>query len=395
MHAEIVMIGTELLLGQIVDTNASYIGQILAENGINLYQKATVGDNPQRIRHVLEDALSRADVVLTSGGLGPTEDDITRECVAELTGRPLEFRQELYEQLAERFARFRRPITENNRKQAYAPRGAIAIPNPNGTAPGLIVEDKRGVIICMPGVPHELHAMLSDSVLPYMRQKWGIEGVLHYRVLHVCGVGESRVDALIGDLIVESDNPKIGLLAYPDSVRIRLSARARTMEEANTMIDALEARVRSRLPGLIMGTGHETIEGVVDRMLEERGWKLAIAETYTGGAAAQRLVAAGAHSFAGSFVQPPTASEALDAAAARLVDETRKRFPAECVLAISSHVEERRAWVLFEWPEGRAEWEIGFVQLDALNQVRGAVVALEHVRRALAGVPDEVADGKS
>ena len=208
MDVEIVMIGTELLLGQIVDTNATHMGQVLAEYGINLYQKTTVGDNPARIKRVLEAALERSDAVLTSGGLGPTEDDITRECVAEVTGRPLEYRQELYDRLVARFARVGRTLTENNKKQAYAPRGSIAVENPNGTAPGLIVEDPRGLVICMPGVPRELHAMLAEHVIPFLRERFDLEGLVHYRVLKVCGIGESRVDSAIGDLITSLDNPR-------------------------------------------------------------------------------------------------------------------------------------------------------------------------------------------
>ncbi len=241
MQCEMLMIGTELLLGQIADTNAAYMGRQLAENGINLYQKTTVGDNPARIVGALNDALTRADVVLCSGGLGPTEDDITRECVAEALGWPLEYHPELYEVLLARFSRLGRSVTENNKRQAMLPRGAAAIENPHGTAPGLIAESERGVIICMPGVPHELKPMLDERVIPWLKHRFGISGMLRYRSLKVCGIGESRVDALMGDLILSGANPTVGLLAGPDGVVVRIAARAETAEAAEALMDPVEA----------------------------------------------------------------------------------------------------------------------------------------------------------
>lgn len=380
MQAEIVMIGTELLLGQIVDTNAAFMGQVLAEHGINLYQKTTVGDNAQRIRAALSTALDRSDVVLTSGGLGPTEDDITRECVAELLDRPLEFRQELYDELAARFAQFRAKMTANNRKQAMAPRGAITIDNPRGTAPGLIVESDRGTIICMPGVPRELRAMLTDRVIPYLREKFGLSGVLHSRVLKVCGLGESRVDTAIGDLIVSQQNPTVAVLASPEAVRIRITARAATVEEADALIDVLDARVRSRLPGLIMGVDDATIEGVVDALLVERGWTLAVAETHTGGMVAQRLTASEARRFAGGQVFPPngTARDVLD-----MAREIRIKCAADCGLGIGSDAGGQNAVAALVTPDGSAQWTLGAPRSDERTQVRTAVGALERVRRYL------------
>ena len=215
MQAEILMIGTELLLGQVLDTNAAYMGRLLAEHGINLYQKTTVGDNKGRIVAALDAALRRSDVVLCSGGLGPTEDDITRECVAELLGRPLEYHEDLWETVKARFTRSRIQFTENNKRQAMLPQGAHAIENPHGTAPGVLVDDPRGVIACMPGVPGELKPMLEERVIPFLRARFGLAGALVYKVLKVCGMGESRVDSLIGDLVASLDNPTVGLLASP------------------------------------------------------------------------------------------------------------------------------------------------------------------------------------
>lgn len=384
MHCEIVMIGTELLLGQIVDTNAAFMGQVLAENGIPLYLKTTVGDNAERIKAVLDGALKRSPVVLTSGGLGPTEDDITRECIAELLGRPLEFRQELCDELMERFAHLRVTITDNNRKQACAPRGATAITNPNGTAPGLIVEDSRGVIICMPGVPSELKPMLTDSVIPYLREKFGIPGVIHSRVLKVCGVGESRVDAAIGDIIQAQSNPTIGLLASPDAVRIRLTARAESIPAAVALIDELDIRVRERLPGLVMGVDDETLESVVDGLLCRRGWTLAVAETMTGGMLAQRMTAVGSNALVGGLVIPiKTIPEPFPAAAKDLAERARKQWKAECGLGLVADERDKRTFAHFVFPEGEAAWELPHWGAGERAQLRVSVLALENLRRML------------
>lgn len=387
MQAEILMIGTELLLGQIQDTNATFMAQILAENGINLYQKTTVGDNRARIMAALDGALSRSDVVLCSGGLGPTEDDITRECIAELLNRPLEYHEELFQSILPRFAHVRAKITENNKKQAMLPKGAKAISNPNGTAPGILVEDDRGIIVCMPGVPSELKPMLVDRVIPYLRERFGTAGVLHYRVLKVCGIGESRVDSLIGDLITSQSNPTVGLLASRDAVRIRIAARAESLEAANRLMDPVEDTLCERLGGLLMGKDDDTLEGVVDGLLRKRGWTLAVLETQTGGMLAQRLTAAQAGSFVGGRVVPnpnlggvSAEDFALDFAQRLLIE-----FAATCALALTASPTEHRTAAVFLTPEGHVHWDIGWYGSAERNQLRTSVIALEGVRRLLTG----------
>ena len=387
MKAEIVMVGTELLLGQIVDTNAAFIGQTLMEHGINLYQKTTIGDNPERIKLALGNALDRADVVLTSGGLGPTEDDLTRESIAELLGRPLEFRQDLYDTLTAFFARFNRPMTDNNKRQAYAPAGAIAIPNPNGTAPGLIVEDPRGTIICMPGVPRELKAMLVDAAIPFIKRRFGVNGVIHYRVLKVSGVGESRIDSLIGDLILSEQNPTVGVLASPDVVRVRIAARADSVDEANRMIDIVDAKVRERLPNMILGIDDDTIESVLNRLLAKRGWKLAIADAATGGLIAHRLTAMGHSAVAGALVQNPGAS------GLSLMDMTRESmlyFATDCALGLAPHPDTGRTLGCFLSPSDTLEWDLSVPADHPQNQLRASIIAMEHMRRYLVGRPVSV-----
>jgi nicotinamide-nucleotide amidase len=358
----------------------------LAEHGINLYQKTTVGDNPERIRGALADALSRSDVVITSGGLGPTEDDITRESIAELLDRPLEFRDDLYADLVACFQRFRFTMSENNKKQAMAPRGAIGIENPHGTAPGLIVEDPRGTIICMPGVPSELKPMLLEKVIPYLRERFDIRGVIHYRVLKVCALGESRVDQAIGDLMRTLSNPTIGVLAYLDSVKIRIAAKADSIAEAERMIDEVDVQVRDRLPGLIMGINDDTIEEVCDRLLLERGWTLSVVETFTGGMLARRLTAAGAKAFAGGCVlsisEVPEGDEHL--LQGWLLDKIKKNmldYPSNCGVGLAALGEGRRGFAVFVSPEGECFWELNYWEATERAQIRASVVALEYMRR--------------
>ncbi len=392
MQAEMMMIGTELLLGQVQDTNATFMGQTLAEHGINLYQKTTIGDNPARIKDALDAALRRSEVVLCSGGLGPTEDDITRECVAELLGRPLEYRPELYTAIEQRFALTGRTLTENNRKQAMAPKGAEIIENPNGTAPGILVEDTRALpgrthpayVICMPGVPHELHAMLLDWVVPWLRNRFGLSGVLHYRVLKVCGMGESRVDSAIGDLIQAQQNPTIGLLAGPDAVRIRLAAYAESIPAADALIDPLEDTIRKRLPGRIMGYEEDTLESVVDRLLSERGWSLSVVETASGGALAQRMIGIAASSFAGAQVLP-IQQDALtvEERAVDLAGDCMLQYKTNCTLVLLEKVVQNATFALWMSPKGTHQWEISHYGQGARRQLRIAMAALEGVRQAI------------
>lgn len=257
MQAEILMIGTELLLGQIQDTNATYMARALATSGLNLYWKTTVGDNAARINDALRLGLERSDAVLCSGGLGPTVDDITRDCVADVMDMPLEYHDDLYQVIVERFRHRNRPLSLNNKRQAMLPRGAAPIHNPNGTAPGLIAESEKGVVICMPGVPHELKPMLDGVVLPYLCWKYDLHRTIHYRVLKVYGMGESRVDDAIGDIINDNANPTVGLLASRDAVRVRIAALAATKDDAEVLIDPVDALVRQRLEGLASGIERE------------------------------------------------------------------------------------------------------------------------------------------
>ncbi len=291
MKAEIIAIGTELLLGQIVDTNSAYIAQQLTTIGLDLHFKSTVGDNLERIKSTLKLALSRADFIITTGGIGPTQDDLTREAVAEVLGVPLIFQARLYEQICDFFQRAGRPMSANNKKQAFLPAGAKPIENPVGTAPGFIAEKNGQAIIALPGVPHEMTYLLEQNVLPYLRQKLGIKEVIVSRVLKLFGIGESMVDESIKDLMATGVNPTIGLLAHTQigEIHIRLTAKAPDVVQAQNLIAPVEARIRERLADYIFGGDEEKYEEVLIRLLRQKKLTLAIAETSFGSSAIQSL----------------------------------------------------------------------------------------------------------
>ncbi len=302
MNAEIVSVGSELLLGQIVDTNATWMAQRLADLGVNLYYKSTVGDNPQRMEEVLNRALDRSDLVITGGGLGPTQDDLTREVVAQVTGRELELDPNLLEQIRQRFQRRGLILTANNEKQAYIPEGAIPVENPNGTAPSFIVEDSRGVIMSLPGVPVELKWLFDNELVPYLGRKFGISETIAYRVLKVADLGESSVDARIGHLIANSGNPTVGVLAHPGQVDVRIAAKSATPEGIQALIGPVEEEVRDLLGDHVFGSDDETMESVLGGLLEKASLSIAAYEDITAGMVAENLQRASLSRFLGGMI---------------------------------------------------------------------------------------------
>ena len=244
VNAEIVSIGSELLLGQIVDTNAAWMAQRLTDSGVNLFYKTVVGDNPTRMGEVIGRALERSDVVITGGGIGPTQDDLTREIIAKVTGRELVLDPISVERIERRFRDRGLIMTPNNERQAYIPNGATTIGNPNGTAPAFVVEDPRGVIFAMPGVPFEMKWLFDNEVLPYLRSRFSLAETITSKVLKVAEIGESSVDDRIGHLIAKSSNPTVGVLAHPGQVDVRIAAKAPNTEDAMKLIAPVEDEVR-------------------------------------------------------------------------------------------------------------------------------------------------------
>jgi nicotinamide-nucleotide amidase len=288
MQAEIISIGTELLLGEIADTNATYIAQKLREVGLDLIFMTTVGDNLSRIASVIDRALDRVDVVITSGGLGPTVDDVTREGIAQATGRPLVFHQALLDEIAERFKRFGVGMSENNRQQAHVPQGAEPVSNPVGTAPIFILETERGVVMTLPGVPREMTYLLDNRLIPWLKSHIDSPAVIVCRVLRTAGIGESQIDMRIGDLM-KTSNPTVALAAHTGQTDVRITAKATTAEEANSLLDPLEQELRNRLGSWIFGVDKETIEEVVTQMLREQNATAACVEIGIGDLLSRRL----------------------------------------------------------------------------------------------------------
>ncbi len=289
MIAEIVSVGTELLMGQIVDSNAAYISSRLPEVGYRVYFRQTVGDNLERLTQTLQMALSRSDVVITIGGLGPTMDDLTREGIAATLDDPLVLDHSLQAELQEKFRQRGYPMVQSTLRQAYRPSCARALPNPNGTAPGLIAEKGDKAIVALPGPPAELIPMFNDHVLRYLRARAGGEpGVIVSRVLRVCGMGESLVEDRIKDLM-QGSNPTVAPYAKTGEVHLRITASALGQEQALAMIEQIEEQIRDRLGDAIYGVDDQTLEQAVMELLWARESTVAVAESCTGGLIGHRL----------------------------------------------------------------------------------------------------------
>lgn len=287
MRAEILSIGSELLSGRTIDTNSAYLGRILQESGIELIRKGAVVDDLEEIIQALRESLSRADIVITVGGLGPTSDDLTREAVSSAVGVPLIFREELAEKIRELFRRRGVEMPEVNLKQAYLPEGAMAIDNKVGTAPGFILEKEGKCIIALPGPPSELIPMVEEAIRHYLKAKNPGEVIIQ-RTLKVVGRGESWVEEALRDLMAPQGNPSLAPYAKPSEVHLVITAKGEE-RKAREMVEEMEAKVRERLGEDIYGVDEEELEEVVGKMLRERGLTLAVAESCTGGLLGYRI----------------------------------------------------------------------------------------------------------
>jgi len=376
MNAEIITIGTELLLGDILDTNSRVIAQSLREAGVDLFRTTSIGDNAARIAEAIREAAARSVVVITTGGLGPTVDDPTRQAAADAFGVGLEFHESLWQEIQDRFARFSRTPTENNRQQAYLPEGAVAIHNPVGTAPGFIFEGASSVVIALPGVPAEMSWLLEREVLPYLARRFGFAESLQARVLHTAGVGESWVDERVQDLETMA-HPTVGILAHPGRVDVRIVAKGATPEAALAVISPVEAEIRRRLGEAVFGADSDRLETVTLAAFASRGWRLASLEAGTNGALAAALSAAG-NGWAGGMVLAGTD-----------LGEDRAQWMtslgAEALLAVGLSQSGRRAEVAIRLraPEIREDWTRKYGGA-LLNAAAWAVaIALDLARRRL------------
>lgn len=305
MIVELVFVGTELLLGEILNTNARYLSQQLSGLGIDNFYQVTVGDNPGRLAGVLRTALDRSDVVITSGGLGPTLDDLTREVAAEVAGRPLQLDESVLAGIQAFFQRLGRRMSDNNRRQAMVPEGARVLSNRAGTAPGLIIPAGQKALILLPGPPRELQPMFEEHVVPYLTERrGGIPELIVSRTLKFCGIGESAVEDSLLDLIRNQTDPNIAPYAKPGEVHLRLSTKALSVAAGLQRIAPVERAIRERLGDFIFGVDDDTLEQAVGAMLRERNLTLALAESCTGGLIGQRItsVAGSSEYFLGSAV---------------------------------------------------------------------------------------------
>ncbi len=295
MRCEVVAIGTELLLGQIIDTNSSWIGEQLAMAGIDSHFQTKVGDNLARIIDSIQLALSRSDAVICCGGLGPTQDDITRDAIASIMGVGMERHEHIAQRIRHIFESRGRVMSDNNLRQADVPIGASTIPDQPGTAPGLICPIGGKVLYAVPGVPYEMHAMMNGTILPDLKRRAGLSNVIASRTLRTWGHSESRLAELLAphiDALEASGNPTIAFLASGiEGIKVRITAKAADSAAVATLIAEEETRVREVLGHYVFGIDDETMESVVLSHLRQRGQTLAIAEVTSGGIASQRLSA--------------------------------------------------------------------------------------------------------
>lgn len=349
--AEIITIGTEILLGEIVDTNTRYIARTLRSMGVDLYRTITIGDNVDRIASAISHSLERADFVITTGGLGPTIDDPTREAVAKAVGLQTEFREDLWEQVVETISRYGRTPSENQKRQAYVPQGAIGVRNPVGTAPCFIVEKqisgKTHAIISLPGVPNEMEHVLHESVIPYLQKTFCLDEIIKVRVIHCSGLGEGMIDEKIADLETLS-NPTVGLAAHTGVVDVRITAKAKTEAEADALIAQVEAQVRERLGSVVFGVDEDRLETVVLDMLARRSMTLTAIESGLDGMLARKIP----HTASIPDLNPDSLMETLRTA--------RNEFKTDIALGVLANLEERSADMTMITPSGEKTHHITF-----------------------------------
>lgn len=289
MRAEIISVGTEILLGDIVNTNTQFLAKELASIGIEVYRQEVVGDNQDRLLGILEEALNRSDMVITTGGLGPTNDDLTKETACKFFNMDLELHQESLKALEEYFLKMGRKITKSNYKQVYFPKEAIVLPNPNGTAPGAILEKNNKYIVILPGPPREMKPMYLNHVKPYLIKKG--DGIIESKVVRVLGIGESMAAEKLKKFIENGVNPTVAPYAKEEDVIFRITAKAETQKEALRLIEPVKNQIEEILGQDVYGEGEETtIEMVVGELLIKNNLKISIAESCTGGMIASRLV---------------------------------------------------------------------------------------------------------
>ena len=288
MRAEIITVGTEILLGDIVNTNSQFLAKELANLGVEVYYQGTVGDNEDRLLESLEESLNRSDMVITTGGLGPTKDDLTKETAAKLFNQELVFHEESWREIEAYFNKLGKVPTENNKKQAYFPKEAIVLKNNNGTAPGAILKKDNKTIIVLPGPPREMKPMFEESVKPYLQ--YLTDDILVSKTLRFYGIGESSLENAIIDIINEQSNPTIAPYAKDTEVTLRITAKAISEEVAMDLINPVIDKIEDRVGQYIYSQGESTLEDTVAEMLVNKNLTISVAESCTGGMVSSNLI---------------------------------------------------------------------------------------------------------
>ncbi len=289
MIVEVIAVGTELLLGQIVNSNAAFIGSTLADHGIDAHYQQVVGDNLERVANSITTAMERSDAVIITGGIGPTRDDLTREGLCRATGRDMVFDEDYADRLREWWRQRGREMPESNLRQAEHPEGAQLLINPKGTAPGLMLDHEGTVVFCIPGVPQEMEYLLQREVMPRVAARAGGSAVVVSRMLRTWGQSESMIGELLDDLYQGSTNPSVAFLASGGEIKIRITAKAASRDEAVAMIEPTEAEIKQRVAQWYFGTDDETVHRVLFGLLKDKGWTIGTAESMTGGLVAAEL----------------------------------------------------------------------------------------------------------
>jgi molybdenum cofactor synthesis domain-containing protein len=314
---------------------------------VDLFRTITIGDNVDRIAEAIRHSMERAEIVITTGGLGPTVDDPTREAVAKAAGVELEFREDLWEQVVTVISRYGRKPSENQKRQAYVPKGAIGIPNPVGTAPCFIIETERNAVLSLPGVPNEMEHILHESMIPYLQKRFNLDQIIKIRILHCAGLGEGMIDEKIADLETLS-NPTVGLAAHTGVVDIRIAAKAKNEVEADEMIAQIENQIREQLGDVVFGVDEDKLEDVVLNAVAKRGWALVGVESGLDGLLARkvpRTVSISDHS-------PGALLAALRAA--------RADSNADVALGVAMYLEERAAEMILITPSAEKTHRITY-----------------------------------
>ncbi|HEY9152539.1 MAG TPA: molybdopterin-binding protein [Anaerolineales bacterium] len=345
--AEIITIGTEILLGEIVDTNTRHIALTLRELGVDLYRTITIGDNVERIASAIRNSMEHAEIIITTGGLGPTVDDPTREAVAKAVGVETEFREELWNQVVATISKYGRKPAENQKRQAIVPKGALGVLNPVGTAPAFIVETERNSIISLPGVPNEMEHILHESIIPYLQKRFDLHEVIKVRVLHTSGLGEGTIDEKIGDLETLA-NPTVGLAAHTGVVDIRITAKGESEADADKMIADIESQIHDRLGNVVFGADEAKLEEVTLNLVAKRGWTLTAIESGLDGLLARKLPQV-------ASIPGLTAASLMEA-----LRRARAESKTDVALGVTVHMEDHSADMALITPRGEKTHRITY-----------------------------------